>query len=416
MSSASPATVEKLPATPRMDITAARFKANPFPIYAALREQQPVCRVRVGQMEGWLLTRYDDVQAALKDPRLVKDVRRIANAAQLSKRPWLPGFLRAMESNMLDQDDPNHARLRGLVHRAFTPARIETLQAQITAIATRLLDAVQARGEIELIADFALPLPLSVICELLGVPEEDRLRFARWSKVLLLRPTALNVLRMMPTMWMLIRYLRQLIAEKKARPKDDLLSALHQVEEAGERLSEDEQVAMALLLLIAGHETTVNLISSGTLALLQHPEQLAWLRQHPEGMKTAVEELLRFCSPVDTATERYASEDIELHGTRIQRGELIIPALSAANRDPSKFRDPDGLDLRRDPNRHVAFGFGSHYCLGAPLARMEGQIALNLLLARFPDLRLSVPADTLRWRETPVVRGLQALPLRFSPR
>ena len=416
MSSASPATAEKLPATPQLDITAARFKANPFAIYAALREQQPVCRVRLGQMEGWLLTRYDDVHAALKDPRLVKDVRRIANAAQLSNRPWLPGFLRAMESNMLDQDDPNHARLRGLVHRAFTPARIETLQAHITAIATRLLDAVQARGEIELIADFALPLPLIVICELLGVPEEDRLRFARWSKVLLLRPTALNALRMMPTMWLLIRYLRQLIAQKKARPTDDLLSALHQVEEAGERLSEDEQVAMALLLLIAGHETTVNLISSGTLALLQHPEQLAWLRQHPEGMKTAVEELLRFCSPVDTATERYASEDIELHGTRIRRGELIIPALSAANRDPSKFRDPDVLDLRRDPNRHVAFGFGSHYCLGAPLARMEGQIALSLLLARLPDLRLSVPADTLRWRETPVVRGLQALPLRFSPR
>ena len=411
-SSATTASTPVRGTSPLMDITDATFKANPFPFYAALRADQPVCRARIGQMEGWLLTRYDDVLAALKDPRMVKEVRRIENAAELSKRPWMPGFLRAMESNMLDQDDPNHARLRGLVHRAFTPARVDALQAQIRTIATRLLDAMHGRDEIELIADFALPLPLIVICELLGVPDSDRLRFASWSKVLLLRPTALNVLRMIPAMWLLIRYLRKLIAQKKAQPTDDLLSALHHVEEAGERLSEDEQVSMAVLLLIAGHETTVNLISSGTLALLQHPDQLALLRQHPEGIKTAVEELLRYCSPVDTATERYASEDIELHGTRIRRGELIIPVLSAANRDPSKFRDPDTLDLSRDPNRHVAFGFGSHYCLGAPLARMEGQIALSLLLERFPQLRLAIPAESLTWRATPVVRGLKALPLR----
>ena len=395
-----------------IDITSADFKANPFPFYAALRQKQPVCRVRIGQMEGWLLSRYDDVHAALKDPRLVKDVRHVENAAELSKRPWLPGFLRAMENNMLDQDDPNHARLRGLVHRAFTPARIDTLQQQIDALANRLLDRMAGQARIELIRDFALPLPLSVICELLGVPEDDRLRFSRLAQALLLRPTALNILRMMPSLWALIRYLRQLIARKKAQPQDDLLSALHQVEEAGERLSEDEQVAMALLLLIAGHETTVNLIASGTLALLQHPDQLAWLRQHPEGMKTSVEELLRYCSPVDTATERYAAEDIKLHGTRIRRGELVIGALSSANRDPDKFSDPDALNLQRDPNRHLSFGYGSHYCLGASLARMEAQIAFKLLLARFPNLRLAVPASTLRWRATPVVRGLQSLPLQ----
>ena len=397
-----------------VDITSADFKTNPFPFYAALRADRPVCRVRIGQMEGWLLTRYDDVHAALKDPRLRKDVRHVENAAELSKRPWLPGFLRAMENNMLDQDDPNHARLRGLVHRAFTPARIDTLQTQIHTLARGLLDRMAGQARIELIRDFALPLPLSVICELLGVPEADRLRFARLAQALLLRPTALNILRMMPSLWALIRYLRHLIARKKAQPQDDLLSALHQVEEAGERLSEDEQVAMALLLLIAGHETTVNLIASGTLALLQHPDQLAWLRQHPEGMKTAVEELLRYCSPVDTATERYAGEDIELHGTRIRRGEMIVASLSAANRDPEKFPDPDTLNLQRDPNRHLSFGYGSHYCLGAPLARMEGQIALKLLLDRFPKLRLAVPASTLRWRSTPVVRGLKALPLQLG--
>ena len=397
-----------------VNITRAEFKADPFPFYAELREHHPVYRGRSGQLEGWLLTRYDDVLMVLKDPRMAKDVRGVAGAAELSKRPWMPAFLRAMESNMLDQDDPNHARLRGLVHRAFTPARVESMQAHISTIATRLLDAVQARGELELITDFALPLPLTVICELLGVPPPDRMRFARLVQTVVVPPTTLNVLRMLPAIWSLIRYLHRLIAERQRQPKDDLLSALSQVEEAGDRLSTDEQTAMVMLLLLAGYETTVNLISSGTLALLQHPEQLAWLREHPEGIKTAVEELLRYCNPVETATERYAKEDLELHGTTIRRGELLIAVLAAANRDPSKFSQPDVLDLRRDPNRHLAFGQGGHYCLGASLARMEGQIAIQLLLSRLPNLRLAVPAEKLRWRATPVVRGLKALPLRFG--
>lgn len=397
-----------------VDITRAEFKANPFPFYAELRERHPVYRARSGQLQGWLLTRYDDVLLTLKDPRFVKDVHSIEGAAELSKRPWMPGFLRAMESNMLDQDDPNHARLRGLVHRAFTPARIESMQTHIRAIGNRLLDAVQRRGEIELIADFALPLPLTVICELLGVPPDDRLRFARLAQHALVSPTTFNVIRILPAMWSLIRYLHRLIAERQARPQDDLLSALAQVEEAGDRLSTDEQTAMAVLLLLAGHETTVNLIASGTLALMQNPEQLAWLRAHPEGIKTAVEELLRYCNPVETATERYAKQDLELHGTPIRRGELVLAVLAAANRDPSKFTDPDTLDLRRDPNRHLAFGQGGHYCLGAALARMEGQIAISLLLSRLPNLRLAVAPETLRWRATPVVRGLAALPLRFD--
>lgn len=397
-----------------VNITSAEFKANPFPFYAELRERHPVYRARSGQLEGWLLTRYDDVLMVLKDPRFVKDVHSIEGAAELSKRPWMPGFLRAMESNMLDQDDPNHARLRGLVHRVFTPARIESMQTHIQAIATRLLDAVQRRGEIELIADFALPLPLTVICELLGIPEGDRMRFARLAQNALVSPTTLNVIRILPAMWSLIRYLHRLLAERKQRPQDDLLSALTQVEEAGDRLSTDEQTAMVVLLLLAGHETTVNLIASGTLALLQHPEQLAWLRAHPEGIKSAVEELLRYANPVETATERYAKQDLELHGTSIRRGDLILAVLAAANRDPSKFPNPDMLDLQREPNRHLAFGQGGHYCLGAPLARMEGQIAINLLLSRLPNLRLRVAPDTLRWRATPVVRGLAALPLRFD--
>ncbi len=397
-----------------LNLTRAEFKADPFPFYAKLREHHPVYRAKSGQLEGWLVTRYDDVLMVLKDPRFAKDVRGVEGAAALSKRPWMPAFLRAMEQNMLDQDDPNHARLRALVHRAFTPTRIEGLQTHISAIANRLLDQVQARAELELIADYALPLPLTVICELLGVPDADRLRFARLVQSVVVPPTTLNVLRMLPAMWALIRYLHRLIAERQARPKEDLLSALAQVEEAGDRLSTDEQTAMAVLLLLAGHETTVNLISSGTLALLEHPDQLAWLRAHPEGIKTAVEELLRYCNPVETATERYAKQDLELHGTVIRRGELVVAGLAAANRDPSKFAQPDALDLQREPNRHLAFGQGGHYCLGAPLARMEGQIAISLLVSRLPNLRLAVPAEKLRWRATPVVRGLRALPLRFD--
>ncbi len=397
-----------------VDITRPEFKANPFPFYAELRENLPVYRARMGRLEGLLVTRYDDVLATLKDPRLAKDVRRIEGAAELSKRPRMPGFMRALETSMLNQDDPNHARLRALVHRAFTPARIEGFQARIQTIANELLDAVEARGRLELIEDFALPLPLTAISELLGVSPADRQRFRRLAQVVVLPPTPVNAIRLLPAMWLLIRFLRELLAERRRNPKDDLLTALVEVEEGNERLSEDEAVAMVVLLLTAGHETTVNLISSGMWALLQHPEKLEWLRKRPEEIKPAVEELLRFTNPVETATERYAAEDFTLHGTRIRRGEMVLAVLASANRDPSQFTRPDELDLTRKPNRHLTFGQGIHFCLGAPLARMEGQIAINLLLQRLPDLRLAVPAEKLRWRGTPVVRGLAALPLRFK--
>lgn len=235
-----------------VDITRPEFKADLFLFYAALRAGEPVCRARVGRMEGWLVTRYDDVLAALKDPRMSKELRRVQGAAELSRRPWLPGFLRMLESNMLDQDDPRHARLRALVHRAFTPARIQALQPRIHAIAGALLDGVQARGELELIRDFALQLPLTVIAELLGVSAAERVRFQRLSRNALLPPTTLNVLRMAPAMWALIRFVRRLLDERRRDPQDDLLTALVEAEEAGDRLSEDEAIAMVVLLLIAG--------------------------------------------------------------------------------------------------------------------------------------------------------------------
>lgn len=394
-----------------VDITGSDWKADPFPFYAQLRQHKPVLRVRMGRMEGWLITRYDDVVSVLRDPRFVKDVRKIAAAAELSRRPWVPSFLHALEQNMLDQDAPNHTRLRTLVHKAFTPTRIEQLRTHIRSLSEGILHGLERTPKFDLVADFALPLPLTVICELLGIPEQERSLFQRLSQQALLPPTTLNMVRLMPAMWRLIRYIRRLLALRKQSPQDDLLTALSHAEEAGDTLSEDEQVAMVMLLLIAGHETTVNLISSGMLALLDHPEQLAWLRAHPEGMKTAVEELLRYCNPVETATERYAAEAMTIQGQSIRQGELVIASLASANRDETHFPNPEVLDLKREPNRHLAFGQGSHFCLGAPLARMEAQIGLGVLIERFAALRLAVPRDKLRWRNTPVVRGLKVLPL-----
>lgn len=397
-----------------VDITEPEWKADPFPFYAQLRQHKPVLRVRMGRMEGWLITRYDDVVSVLRDPRFVKDVRRIAAAAELSRRPWVPSFLHALEQNMLDQDAPNHTRLRTLVHKAFTPTRVEQLRTHIRSLSEGILHGLERKPKFDLVTDFALPLPLTVICELLGIPEQERSLFQRLSQQALLPPTTLNIVRLMPAMWRLVRYIRRLLAQRKQSPQDDLLTALSRAEDAGDTLSEDEQVAMVMLLLIAGHETTVNLISSGMLALLDHPEQLSWLRAHPEGMKTAVEELLRYCNPVETATERYAAEAMTIQGQPIRQGELVIASLASANRDETHFPNPEVLDLTREPNRHLAFGQGSHFCLGAPLARMEAQIGLGLLIERFAELRLAVPRDKLLWRNTPVVRGLKALPLMHA--
>lgn len=399
------------PPTGLIDITSRAFKTDPFPFYARLRAQAPVHRARMGKLDVWLVTRYDDVLMVLKDERFMKEQRRVQSAEQQAKRPWIPAFIRPLETNMLDQDDPAHARLRTLVHKAFTPRRIEQLQTRIQSIVDSLLDTAHARGSMELMRDFALPLPLIVISELLGVPATDRRRFHRLTKGILRPPSTFNILRVLPSLWSFMRYLRTLFAERRRQPKDDLLTALVQAEEGGDRLSPDELLAMVVLLLIAGHETTVNLIASGTLALLRDREQWQLLRARPELVKPAIEELLRFTAPVETATERYAREDMTLHGQAIRRGELVLAVLASANRDEQHFTSPDRLDITREPNRHLAFGHGIHYCVGAPLARLEGKIAIGTLVQRLPDLKLAIPAEHVRWRSTPVVRGVEALPV-----
>lgn len=396
-----------------VQIASPAFKANPHSFYTRLRAEAPVCRVRMPDtQEAWLVARYDDVLALFKDQRFAKDRRNALTPAQLRKQPWVPPVFAPLFRNMLDLDDPDHGRLRALVHKAFTPRRTAQLAERIQTLSDDLLDKAQAQGRLDLIADFALPLPVTVIADLLGVPEGDRRKFARWSHTLIKNTASQwDMVRSLPDLLAFVRYIRWLVRLRRAEPQDDLVSALVQAEEAGDHLSEDEMLAMIAILLTAGHETTVNLIGNGMLALLQHPQQADRLRAAPSQITTAVEELLRFASPVDMASHRYAREDVEVAGALIPRGALVFGVIGSANRDERQFPHPDALDIARDPNRHLAFGQGGHYCIGAPLARMEGQIAITTLLRRFPDLRLAQPPEQLRWRRGLLLRGLESLPL-----
>lgn len=404
-----------LPPVP-IDIAGRAFKADPYPTYARLRDEMPVAPVVLpDRRRAWLVTRYDDVLAALKDPRLVKDRRVALTAEQVRREPWMPAMVRPLTRNMLDLDGADHLRLRGLVHKAFTPRLVERMRDRVQALADARLEAALARGAMDVIADYAEPIPTAIIADMLAVPAGDQGRFRRWSSgIVQATASRWGMLPALPHLYFFLRYIRRLIADRRRALGDDLLSALVAAEESGDQMSEDELVAMVFLLLVAGHETTVNLIGNGTLALLEHPEAYARLRAEPELVRTGVEELLRYYSPVEMATERFAREAVEVAGVTIPRGALVLAVLASANRDPRQFPDADTLDLAREPNRHVAFGHGVHYCLGAPLARLEGQIAIGSLVARFGALRLAVPRDRLRWRPGLVVRGLARLPVRVG--
>src|SRR5438552_734045 len=400
----------------QVDVTNAKFKANPFPFYAQLRAEAPVFPVTVPmptKQRAWLVTRYSDVQDVLKDARFSKDPRNALTPEQLKKVPWVPPMFKPLERNMLDLDSPDHTRLRALVHKAFTPRMIEQMRDQIQALTNELLDAAEPKGSMDLIADFALPLPLTIIGHILGVPAKDNDKFHRWTKTLLSAETNMNYVVLIPTIMRFMGYMKKLIKERRAHPKDDLVTALIQAKDGSDKLSEDEVLAMIFLLLIAGHETTVNLIGSGSLALLQHPDQLEKLRSEPAVIKPAIEELVRFVCPVEMATERYAREDITIAEITIPRGELVMAVIGSANRDANYFDNPDSLDITRKNNKHLAFGHGAHFCLGASLARLEGEIAISTLIQRMPNLRLSLPPDQLRWRGTFLLRGLEALPVSF---
>jgi cytochrome P450 PksS len=304
-------------------------------------------------------------------------------------------------------------RLRTLVGKAFTPRAVEALRDRAQRLCDEILDGAAARGRLEVVRELALRLPLTIIADMLGIPPGDRHRFYGWARRTAAGSSGalLDLLRAQPALWQSVRYLRSLIARRRADPRQDMVSALLRAEEAGDRLSEDEVVGMIALLLLAGFETTMSLISSGTFALLRHPEERRRLVEDPAVADTAMEELLRYTSPADFATFRIAREEVEIAGITVPRGAVVLAVIGSANRDERQFPSPDVLDLGREPNRHLAFGSGPHFCLGASLARLEGGIALTTLFRRFPGLRLDAPAESLRWRRGLFFRGLEALPV-----
>lgn len=385
------------------DLARPQFKSNPYPFYARLRAESPVLRTRFLGQPTWLVTRYADVLTVFKDERFLKDWWPVTK--------WLHRFSGPMTRHMLNKDGPDHTRLRTLVHKAFTPHLMERLRGRIQSLCDELLDELHTNGRMDLINGYALPLPLCVISELLGIPSTDRQRLHNLSRTSLSATNLVGVVRALPDQRILIRRIRKLVAARRSEPQDDLITALVQAEEAGDKLSEAELIGTINLLLIAGYETTVNLIGNGALTLIQDSDARRDLLNNPELAGSAIEELLRFTSPLDIASQRFAGEDLSLGSSMICRGDIVIGVVGSANHDETQFGDPEVFNLRRDPNKHLAFGQGAHFCIGAPLARLEGQIALMTLIQRFPALRLSGSADTLRWRKSIIVRGLEALPV-----
>ena len=403
-----------------VDISSPSFRANPFPTFKRWRDTRPVVPVQAFGERAWIITRYDDVLATLTDERLVKDRRNAQDPNNKQRAMWIPEFVKPLQRNMLDSDVPDHTRLRSQAHQAFMPRLIAQMQTRIHRLAHELIDRVQAKGEMDLVHDFALPIPMVVISEMFGVAEQDRAAFHRWSKVMVNVSKPIDGILAIPSLYQLLRFLRRLFREHRLNPQDDLTSALLQAESEGSKLSEYELISMVALLLSAGHETTVNLIGNGVLALLTHPAELDRLRTEPELMKSAVEELVRYTSPVLFATTRYAREDLALAklaegiaGTRIPKGESVLAALGSANHDESKFEHPETLMLDRQNNKHVGFGSGMHYCLGAPLARLESSIAFQVLFERLPNIRLAVKPEKLRWNSSLITRGMKAIPVKF---
>ncbi|AZS84096.1 cytochrome P450 [Streptomyces griseoviridis] len=380
------------------------FREDPYPVYARLRARGPVHRVLLPapeNYESWLVVGYEEARAALADQRLAKDSTKIGLQ---SLEEQLIG------KNLLVTDPPQHTRLRALVGRSFTARRTELLRPRIQQIADDLLDAMLPLGRADLVTSFAYPLPLTVICELLGIPDLDRTEFRKLSTEAVAPSSAESAAEAVTGLG---EYFTQLIEDRRcAGPGDDLLSDLLRTRaEDGDQLSADELRGMAFLLLLAGHETTVNLISGGVHALLSHPDQLAALRADMSLIDGAVEEMLRYEGPVESATFRFAAEDLEIGDTLIPRGDPVIIGLDAADRAPSRYPDPDRFDIRRDTRGHLAFGHGIHHCLGAPLARLEGRIAIRTLLERAPDLRADGPPG--EWLPGMLIRGVRSLPVRW---
>lgn len=392
------------------------FTENPYPLYARLRAEAPVHWSKAWGV--WVLTRYADTLTIMRDPR------HFSNAGRFTKflgtlpddvQHAISHLKRSYSVGMLQSDPPDHTRLKVLVNKAFTPRAIELMRPRIEHLVNRLLDQVQAAGAMDVIADLAYHLPAIVIAEMLGVPPEDRQQFTRWTDDIVGfqakgRAALESAQQAQDSMLAMEAYFLRLCHQRRAAPEPDLMTALAQAEEAGDKLTEGELLSACTTLLVAGHETTRNLIGNGVLALLQNPAQLEQLRQQPGLISLAIEELLRFNGPLQRGWRR-VTEGVELEGQPIRAGDLVYVMLGSANRDPAVFAEPDQLKLERQPNPHIAFGFGTHFCLGGPLARLEGAVAIETLLHRMPKLKLAT--DEVVWHDNSLIRGVKALPVTF---
>jgi len=391
------------------------FFDDPHAYYARWRDSGPVHRVHMprNDVPAWVIIGYEEGRAALTDPRLLKSVdgMREAFARKDSKAFANPGSF-DLSVHMLNSDPPDHTRLRKLVNKAFTARAVNALRPRIEEITAALLDAMEGSDEVDLLQSFAIPLPVTVICELLGVPFEDRERFQRWTKLLLggIRASEDEVMAAGADM---SKFLHDLAEAKREHPGADLLSGLVLARDEDDKLSEAELVSTAFLLLVAGHETTVNLIANGARALLLNPAQFQALRANLDDVPAAVEEFLRYDGPVGWATFRFTREPVQIGGVEIPEGEFVLIALAAANRDPARYADPENLDLTGDPAGHLAFGHGIHYCVGAPLARLEADVAFRGLLRRFPEMSLTPQAEAASWQPSTLIHGMTEFPVRL---
>lgn len=388
------------------------FKVGAYSFYESKRQDNPVFALQENQGHtSWIIMKYDHVKELLKSQSFIKDQNKLFSSSARDHDEGDPNIFGNM---MLDVDPPDHTRLRKLVQPSFNPKTIKQLTPRIEQIADDLIEEMKAKGDtVDLIDDYAFPLPIIVISELLGIPAEDRDKFRKWSNTIVAASDGREG-DFIKDVEAFTQYLTDLFEKRSDQPEDDLVSRLIQTQEDGESLSRNELYSMVVLLIIAGHETTVNLIGNTMHALFEHPDQLEIVKADHSLIPGAIEEGLRYYSPVDFSTARWAGEDIEFHGQTIKRGDFVMASISSANRDEEKFDRAEVFDITRERNAHVAFGFGIHFCLGAPLARLEGKIALEKLLNAFPNLGMDTSTPPPAWRKVFLLRGLDSLPVRFS--